>query len=730
MADSKAKKKLSTKPAAKSAPKGGCGSGDDVLYASIGGPFYVNDSSRWVANRNDLVVTHDEVVAPSFEDALLLPPRRLLGDDVQRDGIYEGGVCAADGSYVAAHVRSLSQKHANLSCADPYEVDEAVVKRRDEDVIFGGFIYSHFGHQLLESTSRLWYAVDHPEDQRKIVFLRIPAKAAKYASGNFQQFLDLAGLPASRVEVVDRPTRFARLTVPDQAFVIMSGADTRCLDVFRAMRERAQGPTFEKVYLSRSKFGRKDCVNEAFLEDFHRARGYEIVYPETLSLEEQVSVVAHAKELATTIGTMSHLFIFAEPDAKLTIFLRSKSVIKGQLLVDKVAGREPSYVYAARNILPTSHLTNAHLFGPTCYFRKYLLDEGIAFTEEELQGYGPTDTDFCDYLRRYDHVSQEERIRREEAHWDMSDVLAALHEGMNDDPATKGDYAAASIVKAKEKAADPDGIEIRAPRFELSWCKYLGDRSMTIHFKSDAVTPDFEGEIMMVADRTRERRAIAQWDFAVRDDGTVSVTLGLGGFFDGLKGNEECRRWDLFVAAPGVFEQLECEVGTRHFTSFSNFFLCEDGKLLVPHVRDNEFLCFWYLGEQSSDFSEDFFRYRQDRPLLDSLLVEVIRAERWDLVLLLYEDFRKGNLACEPVDGKHVEYRGESFAVGQFAYKEAQLSLARAQLSATKRELRLAQASPARKLARRVAQTSWGSRLAETKLAKRIFKREPAQVDP
>ncbi|MCR4667126.1 MAG: hypothetical protein K5657_07515, partial [Desulfovibrio sp.] len=34
--------------------------------------------------------------------------------------------------------------------------------RLTEDCIFGGFLFKHYGHFLLESLSRLWFAKEHP----------------------------------------------------------------------------------------------------------------------------------------------------------------------------------------------------------------------------------------------------------------------------------------------------------------------------------------------------------------------------------------------------------------------------------------------------------------------------------------------------------------------------------------------------------------------------------------
>ena len=658
-------------------------------YADIGGPFYVDNCREWMAAKERLIVAKGEVEAPTYKNGLLLPPRRSKEAAASHELTFEGGICAADGSYVAGHLRNAFEPQSHLSCFGPYVVDNDEVVYRDEDVIFGGFIFSRFSHQLVESTSRLWYVTDRKNDDRKIVFFSL--NSGSLARSGFTQFLTLLGIDPSRAEVVARPTRFAKITVPDQAFVSQSGADTKFLDVFRAMSRRAQGPTYEKVYLAASGSGRHDCTNEDFLEDFHRSRGFEVVHPEELSFEEQISVAANAKELATSLGTMSHLFLFAAPGAKLTVYLRSNTVVPAQLLIDKVAGQEPAYVYVARNLLPTSRGTAVCLLGPTRYFRKHLLDEGVEFTEEELAGFDPAGQDIVDYLCRYDSVFLSERNQHEAAAWDMSDVLSTLHEGLNDVSVIEGAYDEASALKVREAQGQDErpgqGVSVAAgaaaedesldpaPSFELFWCGYRGDK-LSLQVKSAAVDEGFVGSIVAAQKATGERRSIDQSAF-VASDGMIFVTLDPMSFFMGFEDAQECSRWELFVAAPGVFKPIICPTGTWLGVEFCDYFICVDGRLLVPHLGSEGELCLWYLGEPKDAAVQELFEPRSGRPLVNELLLQILREERWDTLPVLYHDFKKRSIPCTAGEGCSVVYLDQSYKVGAYAYAQAKAGSSR-----------------------------------------------------
>lgn len=54
---------------------------------------------------------------------------------------------------------------------DSYSVDRKELVELDEDVIYGGSLIGHFGHFMAECWDRLWYLLQHPELQSKILFI-------------------------------------------------------------------------------------------------------------------------------------------------------------------------------------------------------------------------------------------------------------------------------------------------------------------------------------------------------------------------------------------------------------------------------------------------------------------------------------------------------------------------------------------------------------------------------
>jgi len=324
-------------------------------------------------------LTDEPASAIECPNAVLLPLQLIERSARYSDGVYRGGVCSSDFQFIAGRKRNVD-KRANFDCDESYEVPAAAIVDRDERVVFGGIIDDHFGHMLLDVSCRLWYLVQNP-DFEKVVFLRYPNERPE--GFDALVLLDLMGVPRSKVEVIDRPTRFKSVIVPDETSAVLSGIRREFAMPFERIRERTAPGVARKLYLTRTSFEKHDIVGEEFFEEFYRRRGFQVVSPETLPIEQQVSLVAGADEIVTTLGTMSHLILFAKPTAKVTVFVRW-ACQPAQLLIDKATGIEPYYVDAFSNPLPVRHNEGPFLMLPNHYFREYLEEVGDAFDEGEL----------------------------------------------------------------------------------------------------------------------------------------------------------------------------------------------------------------------------------------------------------------------------------------------------------------------------------------------------------
>ena len=319
--------------------------------------------------------------------------------------VCHGGVCDRDGNFVAGHRRDLNRNPANLDCWEAYPIDEAKLVSKPEKVVFGGILYEHFGLTITESLSRLWYVVENDFD--KVVFLRYPAYE-RTLSVDSLDMIELLGIPKEKIEVVEEPTRYEQIIVPDEAFVSFSGYMPEFKKPFQEIAKRvAKESTPKKIYLTRTAFQENDeierpryIINEEYFEDFFSRRGFAVVRPEQLDLKDQIALIYGADEIVATLGTLTHMLLFARPDVTATILIRDTPLFI-QSNVDQACGIEPYYVDADSNPLPVDHEHGPTLLVPNRFFRQYLDARGIAYDETELDWEPRKGALIMDFLRQW-----------------------------------------------------------------------------------------------------------------------------------------------------------------------------------------------------------------------------------------------------------------------------------------------------------------------------------------
>lgn len=171
----------------------------------------------------------------------------------------------------------------------------------DRECIFGGKLFTGYGHFLLESLAMAWYIKQFPDLPIVWDWARSPEenRILRYQ----QEILSLVGIPNEHI-VITKPTLIKTLHVPTPGFILNSwGSDLQLetLGVYSATPEKGRF-----VYLSRAGISGRGCVDELELEVRLQERGWEIVRPETMPLREQLQAIATAEVCFTVAGSALH----------------------------------------------------------------------------------------------------------------------------------------------------------------------------------------------------------------------------------------------------------------------------------------------------------------------------------------------------------------------------------------------------------------------------------------
>lgn len=183
----------------------------------------------------------------------------------------------------------------------------------DEDAVFVGNVYPQFGHFLLEHLNRAYAALD--KKYQKMKFVLINNKDVNPVPEYMFTFLELLGVPRKNILILERTTQFRNVYVPDQGFNIPLYSAYKFGETFAKMAASVKdnAKIYDKIYVSRAKLNARKTYGEEKIQKVFERNGYKIIYPETMSLIDQIRTIKDCKYLAGCAGTALHMALFMKP---------------------------------------------------------------------------------------------------------------------------------------------------------------------------------------------------------------------------------------------------------------------------------------------------------------------------------------------------------------------------------------------------------------------------------
>ena len=333
----------------------------------------VDNLEQWkaVASRN--YYSETKLSVQTVENGIILPSKIKKGSYFA----CEGGVVTPDFKFVAGYERTdpkFSTQRYEIKSA--YRVEKSKIVQNDESVIFCGALFGHFGHAMLESFCRMWYVLQHPENHDRLVFIVTSPWKIKDWIYNFFELMDI---PKDRILILDKPTQFKSITIPDQSARVGFEYHREYSIQYETMIKKVESMNIpahsKKIFLTRTK-GKNTGVtilNVEYFEKFYASQGYEIIEPENLSLPEQISLVHNADDVAAFYGTLSHWAVFCKPETKFAMLLRCDGDFRViQSVLNDFRKIDWYFVDVSKNYLFEWHGSGIHLLGNTPYWQKYV----------------------------------------------------------------------------------------------------------------------------------------------------------------------------------------------------------------------------------------------------------------------------------------------------------------------------------------------------------------------
>ena len=290
--------------------------------------------------------------------------------------------------------------------------------------------HATWGHVITDNIRRIWFLQSEPF---KHEFKDCPLIYVQFGNfkrldlRNFWRLFEILGVNLENLYPVTQPTQFDKIILPDESFYRSQEDQLRhftneyreTIEQVRdfALTNRASTSLKRIYYLhgSRGQFG------EERVAQYFNSKGYEIVRPEKLTLDEQLNLLINCESFASTLGSISHNSIFLRDDAEAVFFVRAPYRFTGyQALLNQVRELKATYVDCSLSLLYRANEDYCYIvskqlksfFGDKwggyeeedfitfLHYVRNALDKGNAVSPNAMKYYGEVFTDFLAQLKQ------------------------------------------------------------------------------------------------------------------------------------------------------------------------------------------------------------------------------------------------------------------------------------------------------------------------------------------
>ncbi len=224
---------------------------------------------------------------------------------------------------------------------DYHEIDSAV---------YCGYIGLHYGHVLLDFVSRLWFIKQNLLLPKKYLIHSHYTKEEILSKSWFCELIALIGIDPNDIILFDIPIKIKTLYAPNPGCEADSYVYTGFTDFCNQVGDDAiQG--IDKidypVYLSRRKlsYGSLCLDNEDYIVDYLIQRGVKEIFPERLSIREQISIFSGKYPVLGISGSAFHTSVFSRKPKAVGIHF-GPALTETFFAIDRANHADIDYFYA------------------------------------------------------------------------------------------------------------------------------------------------------------------------------------------------------------------------------------------------------------------------------------------------------------------------------------------------------------------------------------------------
>ncbi len=226
----------------------------------------------------------------------------------------------------------------------------------NEEVIYLGYIFNHWGHFLVDCSTRLWYLIDEWDHKKKLCFSVYENSNFKMIE-NIKKFFEYLGVNVEKqIIFINCPTKFKTVIVPEAGYIANSYYSKQYLKVFDKVVENIpyKDYGYKKIYFTRQKLvkARMSEFGEDLFEKIYMNNEYKIIAPEKCSLEKQVNLIRSAEDIVCMAGTIAHNMLFAKNNQRITILNKTYIVNIVQKDINMMKRLNVTYIDSYISVFP------------------------------------------------------------------------------------------------------------------------------------------------------------------------------------------------------------------------------------------------------------------------------------------------------------------------------------------------------------------------------------------
>lgn len=349
--------------------------------------LYSSQKDRYIYNS---IFKREDLIVQNFLNGYLLPVQKSNKYLFGKGGVADSNHKFLKESAIISRGAKLSNNKEDLEIylGEGYLFEEKDVKIHiDEKIVYLGYIMNHWGHFLIDFSTRLWYVLENRENVKFAFVIEEDGKCELH--DNILRFLELIGLNNNNCLFINKLAKCKEIVIPECSYITNLYWSNEYLNVFNYIKQHINRKTFQisskKIYFSRRKFRKANNseIGENMLENFFSKNGFEIISPEKYTLDEQICMITNSECVAAISGTIPHNMLFANEGQEIVIINKTYSINTMQFDINAIKKLRCTYIDAWVAVFPVSMGKGPFIYVCNRCLQDYIRNNNLNYPDDK-----------------------------------------------------------------------------------------------------------------------------------------------------------------------------------------------------------------------------------------------------------------------------------------------------------------------------------------------------------